>query len=369
MRLLIAGGGTGGHLFPGITIAQAIKNKEPETEILFVGSSHRIESTFVKEVGFNFTAITTSQLGSTLSFKNILFFCSLIVGIIQSIFILLKFRPTVILGLGGYISVAPLLAGVILRVPAVIHEQNFSPGRANKFLSGFVNKVALSFESSISFFDKSKSVFTGNFVRANIENRLSRREALQQLGLKEDKFTLLLVGGSRGAHKINMVMSEGIELLKKSIPLNEFQIIHLTGSEDEKQVKDKYTKMKVDNYTTAFLHDMGVAYSIADLAISRGGATTMTEIIHCGLPAIIIPYPYAVRDHQAENARFLERHNVGILILEEELSAEKLVKRITGLYTDRNLLKSMAENSRRLGKKGSVEIMTNLLKELSDARK
>ncbi|MFC2140355.1 undecaprenyldiphospho-muramoylpentapeptide beta-N-acetylglucosaminyltransferase [Candidatus Auribacterota bacterium] len=328
MKILIAGGGTGGHLFPGITIASEIKKRDLKSEILFVGSKKRIESTEVKKQGFNFVSIITFQMKKRFALVNIIFICSLLLGMVQSFFIVMKFRPDIILGLGGYISMAPVFTGYCLRISTVIHEQNFSPGRANKFLGRLVNKVAVSFESSLIFFKKEKGIFTGNFVRPQIRKEVSKEEGLDFLNLEDKRFSLLVVGGSRGAHGINQMMLGAIDFLKEELPKDSFQIIHLSGKEDESAVRKIYEEKGIKFFTASFLDRMEMAYSVADLVICRAGGTTITELVYCGLASIMIPYPFAVFDHQSENARFLRRHNASVVMPEKELSAEKLAKKI-----------------------------------------
>ncbi len=347
MKVIIVAGGTGGHLFPGLTVARKLKEKEKDSEVIFVGRKSEWERDIVVREGFEFISIAAGGwLGKSLVRK----LCSTgkaITGFLQSFFILKRLRPRVVMGMGGYISGPFVLVAWLFRFPTIIHEQNSVPGFTNRILSRFANEIAVSFPGSSRFFPPKKVRVTGNPVREEIW----KIRSLKQEG--KSKRTLLIMGGSQGAHKLNLALIEVIDFLKDK--MNSWQIIHLSGREDYELMVRTYKRAGMKAMVYPFLHRMEEAYQEADLVIARAGATSVAEIIACGLPAIFIPYPLATEHHQEENARWLEKAGAAITIREKELSGKKFAETILNLIADGERLSRMAENSKSLGHPGAAE--------------
>lgn len=361
MRILITGGGTGGHLFPGLCVAQEVHKRYTQSAILFVGSKERIESKVVPQKGFMFKSVATFQMRKKYALRNILFPLVTGWGMLQALWHIISFKPDVILGLGGYISVSSVIGGFLFRVPSVLHEQNFSPGRANNFLAFFAKRIAVSFESSLRFFPQSKGVFTGNFVRDIILEKQDKGKSREKLGLDTDKFTFLVTGGSLGARSVNNIVKDAIVYLKGKGLEDKFQIIHLSGKSDRLQLIKFYEDNGIKNYTESFSDDMGTVYSATDLVIARAGGTTIAEIVCRGLASFLIPYPYAVNDHQAENARFLQRHGASYIMDESEISGEKMGNKMEEAIADSSMVEDMADKSVQLYKRDALDEMMKVI--------
>ncbi|MEW6620417.1 MAG: undecaprenyldiphospho-muramoylpentapeptide beta-N-acetylglucosaminyltransferase [bacterium] len=348
MRIIITGGGTLGHIYPALAIAERLKEK---TEILFIGTTKGIESDILQKQGFKFKGLDVEGWTGK---NKIKFFIKLIKTFFVGIRYLIEFKPDIVLGMGGYASVPVVLGAVLFKIKTVIHEQNFIPGKATRLLAKFVDKIAISFADSNRFLPTKKTVLTGNPVRLQI-GQINRQEALKRFEISGDKFTLLVFGGSKGAHKINEVMKQTLNLL----PDDKIQIIWATGEEDYQVIKE--TKSKVKIVVEKFFYDLPVAYQVADLVICRAGATTIAEIIACNLPAILIPYPYATDNHQEYNARPLVEKGTAIMIKDRELSSENLGKIIIELIENRHKLKIMAENYQPLKTADATQNVVNII--------
>ncbi|MEW6097315.1 MAG: undecaprenyldiphospho-muramoylpentapeptide beta-N-acetylglucosaminyltransferase [bacterium] len=333
MRIIITGGGTLGHIYPGLAIADKLREKD---EILFIGTTTGIESEVIQKEGFKFKAVDVQGW----SWKDQLrFIIKLIVAFFVGIKYLKEFKPDVVVGMGGYASVPIVLGAVLLKIKTVIHEQNLIPGKATRLLAKFVDKVAINFAQSRQYLPTKKIEVTGNPIRA-LFGQISRQEAVAKFGLDEDKFTLLIFGGSRGAHRINEVMMAGLNLL----PEDKIQIIWATGEKDYQPIKEFTSKIGLKIVVEKFFYDLPIAYQSSDLVVCRAGATTLAEIIACNLPAILIPYPYATDNHQEHNAKLLVEKGAAVMIKESELSTEKLTKTIIELVQNRDKLHTMTKN-------------------------
>lgn len=337
MRIIITGGGTLGHIYPGLAIADKLRKN---ADILFIGTTNGIESEVIQKEGFNFKGVDVQGWSGKNQVKFIL---KLIAAFFVGIKYLKEFKPDIVIGMGGYASVPVVLGAVLLKIKTLIHEQNSIPGKANRLLAKFVDKVAINFADSKSYLPANKIEVTGNPIRTQI-GQISRQEALARFNLDTNKFTLLVFGGSKGAHRINEVMKEAINFF----PEDKIQIIWATGDKDYQPIKEFTSKIGLRIVVEKFFYDLPVAYQSADLIICRAGATTLAEIIACNLPAILIPYPYATDNHQEHNARFLLEKGVAMMIKELELSSEKLTKTIIELVQNRNKLNTMAKNYQSL---------------------
>lgn len=371
MKILIAGGGTGGHLFPAVAIAQEFKMKDNSAQMLFVGTEKGIESRVVPREGFEIRFISAEGLKGRGIFKKVKSVCKLPIGIMQSIKILKDYKPDIVIGVGGYASGPIGIASVSLGYPLVIQEQNLFPGVTNKILGRFADLIFTSFEETEKFFNKEKVHLTGNPIRKGIAESESEDKEFELKfhakvsNLKPLKFTLLIFGGSQGAHSINKAMVDGLEYLAKF--KDSIFIIHQTGVTDLEFVKKSYEKMGFESEVVPFIHNMADSYKKADLIICRAGATTISEITACGKAAVLIPFPFAANNHQEMNARILKENGAAEMIIEKDLNGEMLANKILFLMQSRTRLLEMERESKKMGKpdaaKEIVEYCYKLVKE------
>ena len=338
MRVILAGGGTGGHLFPGLAVAREFKRRDQTTEILFVGTEQGIEARVLPREGFRLEKITVKGLKGrgVRGYADALY--GIPAGLVQSFRIVRRFRPDCILGLGGYASGPLLLAGKLAGIRCAIMEQNLQPGFTNKMLARFVDRIFTSYDGSASHLPVANIRRTGNPVRWEILPDT----------LKTEKFTLLIFGGSAGAHRINTAVIDALEHL--SDLASRMQIIHQTGDADYLAVKNAYSAHFVSAEVLPFIERMDEAYARADLVLCRAGATTIAEITAFGKAAILVPYPFAIYDHQRWNAEALVGKGAAEMILDHELSGEALARRLRALFSDRSRVKSLAKAARALGR-------------------
>ena len=348
LRVVIAGGGTGGHLFPGIAIAQEFLEKNAENNILFVGTGKPFEISILSETGFAHKRITAEGFKGRGVWHQLVSISKVPKGIIESILILKDFKPHIVIGVGGY-SAGPLVMGArLLGIKIVLHEQNILPGITNRILSRFADRIYVSFAETIMGVTPKKIRFTGNPVRKEIvQCAETSRNTDMQAPKKEKKFTILILGGSQGAHRINMALLEALLYLENR---KNIFFVHQTGTQDETQVKQRYDEYGIENDTRAFFKDMALQYQNADLIICRAGATTVAEIKAVGKGVIFIPFPFAADNHQVLNARSLEKAGAAEMILEKNLSGKALAERIDFYVQRPEALQQMASRSRDLGR-------------------
>jgi len=338
MRIIIAGGGTGGHVFPAISIAQEISYRHHKDEILFVGTQRGLENELLTKKGYKIKHISSRGFVGRGLFKTVIAFFYAFKGLIDSISIIRSFRPDVVLGVGGYVSGPLVLAAVLLRIPTAICEQNTVPGVTNRILGRVVNKIFASFDSSVLYFPSTKIVITGNPIRKEILISADSSKSTESL-------SALVFGGSQGAHSLNRLVPEAFSKIgNKSI-----SVIHQTGGKDYLYVKDLYIENKINAQVLTFIDDMANAYGKSDLVIARAGAGTISEITALGKPSILIPFPYAAHNHQLENAKILESAGAAVLIEDKDATAAKLAMALTKLL-DEDKLNTMAANAKKLGK-------------------
>jgi UDP-N-acetylglucosamine--N-acetylmuramyl-(pentapeptide) pyrophosphoryl-undecaprenol N-acetylglucosamine transferase len=341
MRILIAGGGTGGHLFPAIAIAQAVRIEDPNADIVFVGTHHGIETRIIGDTGFPIRYIAARGMRKTGLLNNIFGALELPIGVFQSLAIIREFRPNFVLGVGGYASGPTLAAAVLLRIPNAIQEQNSVMGTTNRILSRFVDRIFTSWEDTEPPPPAAKTFLAGNPVRGDLLLDESSDEARERLHI-------LIFGGSRGAQSINLAVSRSVDLLA---PLaDKIRVLHQTGVGAVEDVKRSYDRAGIRADVQEFIHEMGPAYHWADLVVCRSGAGSLAELTALGKPAIVVPYPYAIGDHQMRNARVLEAHGAVRVIPDERLKNGALVEEIRNIAERPELLSAMAENSRKSGR-------------------
>ncbi|OGV97306.1 MAG: undecaprenyldiphospho-muramoylpentapeptide beta-N-acetylglucosaminyltransferase [Nitrospinae bacterium RIFCSPLOWO2_02_FULL_39_110] len=353
MKVIIAGGGTGGHLFPGIALAHELKRRDSSVEILFIGTKIGIESRVVPKEGFKIKYIYAEGFTGKGVFKKIKSISKTPAGTFQSMMILNSFKPDIVIGVGGYAFGPVGMAALFLArlkprtTKLVIQEQNLFPGLTNRVLGRFADLIFTSFEGSEKFFMGRKIYFTGNPVRKEIAD-LKSRIVNNQSSIVNRQFTILVFGGSQGAHRINLAMIDSLKSLTKV--RDSLFIIHQTGEKDFEFVKKAYEENKFNGEVVPFIYDMADVYRRADLLICRSGATTLSEITACGKAAILIPFPFAVNNHQEMNALALKEHNAAEMILEKELHGELLADMILSLMQDKERLANLERGSRKMGK-------------------
>jgi UDP-N-acetylglucosamine--N-acetylmuramyl-(pentapeptide) pyrophosphoryl-undecaprenol N-acetylglucosamine transferase len=349
MRIVIAGGGTGGHIFPAIALAEAFSRQDPETKILFVGTQNALEISTLSRRRFHHMSIATTGLKGRSFFRQVQSLLRLPKGFFQAVGIIRRFDPDIVVGVGGYSSGPVALAGKLLGKRVVIQEQNVIPGFTNRLLGWISDRIFLSFPDKFRLFKRSKTVVTGNPVREEILVR-KREYGRQSL------FNLLIVGGSQGAHAINLAVIEALGHLKTP---ERIIFTHQTGANDLDWVESAYRRHEISADVRPFFEDMGQAYANADLVVCRAGATTVAELTALAKPAIYIPFPYAVHNHQELNARYVTEASGGEMLLEKDLNGKVLADKINKYLFDPVELEKMSVRARSLGKPGAAQAVTN----------
>ena len=315
-RFIISGGGTGGHIYPAVAIANELKSRFPDAEFLFVGAKDKMEMQKVPQAGYAIKGLWISGIQRKLTLDNAMFPLKLASSMWNSFKIIKSFKPDVVIGTGGFASGAVLKAASMLNIPTVIQEQNSYPGITNKLLAKRANKICVAYENLERFFPKDKMILTGNPVRQDLINEASKSEAIAYFNLDANKKTLLVLGGSLGARRINQLIEKELDfLLSQNI-----QIIWQCG----KLYLNDYSKYneKENVQVVAFIDRMDLVYAAADVVISRSGASSVSELCIVGKPTIFIPSPNVAEDHQTKNAKAISDKNGAILIKESELEAQ-----------------------------------------------
>lgn len=358
MNVVIACGGTGGHLFPGLAVAEVLRQRGHEV-LIFI-SEKEIDALAVRDhVGlFRFEKLPSVGLPRLLSPAMLGFARGFAVSVSRCRAYYRDFRPDAVLGMGGFTSTAPMFAGRLLKVPTFIHESNAIPGKANRLNARLAKVVLLGFAECAKFFPKSRTEVTGTPIRAGLRERLEQREAQSRFGLHEggEKKTLLVMGGSQGAHGLNEAVVRALPEWRTTL-----QIIHFTGRDDEAATRSAYEAAGVSAYVAAFHHQMQEAYSAADFAIARSGAASLSELAYFGLPSLLIPYPFAAEDHQAFNARIFTDAKAAVMLKESETTGDHLAKIVLEILRSPAKLSSMAEAARRLAPPDAAALLVDTL--------
>jgi len=342
MRIVIAGGGTGGHLFPGIAIAEEFIKRDDKTRIIFIGTQRGIESKMLDKFGYELKTIDIEGVKGRGIKALVKGTFQIPISIWQSKFILKQFHPDIVFGVGGYASGPAVLAAHFMNIPTAIAEQNAIPGITNKILGNFVDRIFVTYTQTQKCFSQKKVIFSGNPVRASFAVQSGRTK-------KERTYRQLLIfGGSQGAEAINQSVIDMLPQLQDM--KNKIRILHQTGSRQLEEVKKAYEQFGFQAEVTPFIVGMAEAYADADLIICRAGATSLAEITAAGKAAVLIPYPWAANDHQLKNAQALKAEGAAEVIEEKELSGSKLFSVVENLLGDNKKLQIMEANSLRISK-------------------
>lgn len=354
-RILIAVTGAGGHLFCGLGVADEIRKKSSDTDIYFAGSRNTLAEESVKKSGYRYFRVISEGLTGKGINCFLKFVFGQFAGILHSLKILLSVKPDVIFSAGGFSSFGFVVWSKILRIPCVIHEQNFIPGKANLLASKFAETVLLSFSGTEKYFKGKKCFYAGMPVRFG--KGVPKTEARKELGLDRDIFTVLVMGGSKGARGINKIIFNILDKLPKDI-----QFIHLTGKDDLAQAKCEYEKRGCKYHIEEFSSRMDVIYSAGDVAICRAGSGTLAEIAFFGLPCVLVPYPYSSDRHQYLNADYFEKNGAAVVMTEEDMSCEKMIDILRTKFNGK--IDYMAECSKKLGNPNAGKVIADKLMEL-----
>lgn len=360
MRIIIAGGGTGGHLFPGIAIAEAFMGKNKKNEVLFVGTGKPFEISILSKTCFMYQSITAEGIKGRGLWNQIVSIAKIPKGVFESIKIIKNFKPDLVLGVGGY-SAGPVGLGAwLLGIKIVIHEQNILPGITNRILSHFADRIYVSFKNTkveafrcCGAISPKKIHITGNPVRKEILECARN----QKIYLEQTKpFTVLILGGSQGAHSINMAVIEALKLIKEK---DKFFFLHQTGAADEEKIKNAYMARGISCTVKAFFDDMAQQYGKADLIICRAGATTVAEVSAIGKGVLFVPYPFAADNHQVLNALSLKNAGAAEMILQKDLSGKVLAEKIRHYASSPNDLETMSSKIKELGRPDAAKAIVN----------
>lgn len=364
MKILISGGGTGGHIYPAIAIANKIKENMHDVEILFVGTHRGLENQLVPKAGYSLKTITVSGFKRKLSFELLKSIKDLFMGLKDSLQVIKTFQPDLVIGTGGYVCGPVVFIASMLNIKTAIHEQNVIPGITNKILGKYVDKVFISFEESQKYFShKEKLIVTGNPVRQEFLN-LDKNSCRRELGIFDDRLVVMVFGGSRGAEKINQTM---IDVLKHFAGRTDIHLLHITGEKHYEEFMRSYKKigLKGDNLAIQpYAYEMPKFMGACDLVVCRAGAITLAEVTAMGLPAILIPSPYVTNNHQEYNAKVLEKNGAAVVLLEKDLTPSKMIELIHFFMKDRSKLSDMRLRSKELAKTNATDLIYEELLEL-----
>jgi UDP-N-acetylglucosamine--N-acetylmuramyl-(pentapeptide) pyrophosphoryl-undecaprenol N-acetylglucosamine transferase len=363
IRILIAAGGTGGHVYPGIAIAEEWMRIHPDSTVTFVGTERGVEAKAVPAAGFAFRAIDARGFPRRPGLGMIRAAWGFGKSFVQVAGIIKDVKPHAVIATGGFVSGPVGLWARLLGIPLVLQEQNSVPGAANRWLSLIASQVHINFVESRSYFRRRNNLkVSGNPIRSSLL-RGDRQSAYEWLGLDPSRRTLLVFGGSRGASSINRALSGALPRLSR-VP--QLQIVWQTGAEDFEASRARAKEISIPVRAFAYLDQMEKAYAVADLAVCRSGAMTITELTACGVPAILIPYPHAARDHQTQNARGLVERGAAEMIADKELTPDGLADQIEILFRDEQRLRRMGRNARAFSRTNAAERIVRSIGELPE---
>jgi UDP-N-acetylglucosamine--N-acetylmuramyl-(pentapeptide) pyrophosphoryl-undecaprenol N-acetylglucosamine transferase len=365
VKVVIAGGGTGGHLFPGLALAEEFKKRDNSAEVVFVGTEHGIEARVIPREGYPLKFVRAEGIVGKSFIRKVRSIAKVFLSLWDSYRILNSVMPDMVIGVGGYASGAAVLVAHLKSIPTMIHEQNSVPGMANRILSKFVDQVCITYQESLPVFPRGKTFLTGNPVRAKILR--GEREAAQKLfSLDREMFTVFVFGGSSGAASINRTMVDALNYLGEY--REKIQFLHQTGEKDYESVREAYRKSGFKGMVAPFIYQMAEAYAAAEMVISRAGATTLAELTALGKPSLLVPYPHSAGRHQEFNAIKLREMGAAFVVFDNEMSGELLARHIREMFGSELVRKDMQRASRGLGRPEAcariVDIALSLIKNL-----
>ncbi len=357
-KVIISGGGTGGHIFPAIAIADQIRKEAPDTEILFIGAEGKMEMKKIPEAGYKIEGLWISGLQRKLSLKNLLLPFKLLSALLKARKIIKRFQPDIAIGVGGYASAPTLKVASMMKIPTVIQEQNSFPGKTNKYLGRTVTKICVAYENLERFFPAEKIVLTGNPVRTKVVQIKGLKEKGRgHFNLNPNKMIVLVVGGSLGAKTLNESILGQLDRLRE----NNVQVIWQCGSYQYQEMKEKTRGLDMTGIVlTKFINEMELAYAAADLVISRAGAIAISELCIIGKPVILVPSPNVAEDHQTKNAMALVKDNAAICIRDADARTQ-LVSRVLDLIADSEEQLKLAKNIKIKAIPNAAEQIVNVI--------
>lgn len=355
MKLIVAGGGTGGHLFPGIAVAEEFLTRAPDNQVLFVGSERGIEARTIPRLGYQLELISAAGIRGKGNLAKLKGAAMLLYGYAQSRRLLQKFQPDLVLGVGGYASLPMVLAAKGMGIPRYIHEQNALPGMSNKVLARVANRVFISLEESARFFPRDSTLLTGNPLRKQILETLTQQERQPH---DETGCNLFIFGGSQGAHSLNVALPQAVARLHADVR-NRLKITHQTGESDFEEVNAAYKAIGFTATVRPFIDDMASEYQKADLIICRAGATTIAEVTAMGKACLFVPFPYATDDHQRKNAEALLKKGACEMLLEREMTGDGLSRAITRLTNSPTELEQIGKHAAELARLDAARIIVD----------
>lgn len=362
MKIAVSGGGTGGHIYPALALIREIQKKDNHVEFLYIGTEKGLESKLVPRENIPFKSIHITGFKRKFSFENVKTVLRFLKGVRDSKKMLKEFKPDVVIGTGGYVCGPVVYAAAKMGIPTIVHEQNSVPGLTNKFLSRYVDKIAICFEDARQFFPEQKVVLTGNPRASEVLGQDGIRGRLSS-GLKLKVPTVLIFGGSRGAKPINEAVVKSLtELSGKP-----YQVLYVTGDVhfDEVQKEVELVGNPENVIIKPFIHNMPEVLAGIDLTVSRAGATTLAELTSLGIPSILIPSPYVTDNHQEKNARALSEHGAARLLLEKDLTGPKLVEHIDQILGHEQKLADMKKAAKKLGIPDAAARLYSVMEELA----
>jgi UDP-N-acetylglucosamine--N-acetylmuramyl-(pentapeptide) pyrophosphoryl-undecaprenol N-acetylglucosamine transferase len=366
--IFIAAGGTGGHIFPALAVWDEIHRQHPNVQILWIGSSHRMESNLIPSKGIEFVGIKQTELRRRPSLRNIFYNIRSVgyafSGLFQTIAQLRKLKPRLVLTTGGFVGGSTGLASWITRTPLAIIEPNAYPGLTNRMLEKFARMVFVTYPESMKYFRSNKTYVTGTPSRREVAER-DRTDARKSLGIPDDTLLVLVIGGSQGADGINKVMPEAARLSIKDRPDLKFQVIHQCGMGKLGSVKVDRSSIDDNRYRVVeFIEDTPTYLAASDITISRAGASSLAEIASRCLPSILVPYPFSSENHQVKNARSWEEAGAAVCLEEKNLNASGLATSLLLLLTDRSKREAMGNCASRFGNPKAAEVIAHMLESI-----
>lgn len=347
MNIIVSGGGTGGHIYPAISLIEELKKRDKNNKILYVGTKNGLESSIVPQLGIDFKTIHVRGIPRKININSFKALKELFIGLREASKILKEFKPDLVIGTGGYVSGPILYKATKTKAKVAFHEQNSYPGITNRILSRYVNKYFVTFKESIKFFkNQDKAILTGNPIRnrfSNIEEK--KKEAIKKYELSENKKVVFVFGGSNGSEILNKAV---LEMSDEIANQNDFEVILATGKTNYDELKDSLNSEHKNLHLYPYIDDIDKAYAVSDLIVTSSGAITLAELSFLGKASILVPKSYTTENHQEHNARAFEKNGASKVILEKDLNANSLYEMITSILKDENTLKNLSDNAKKM---------------------